>query len=79
MGKRKTDEQTLDAIRVAWSRVAGFATCVSDYHQSTTTGPSRRYRIEISYPELQNAQDAYRALGEITVLLKPKRKAVKRA
>jgi hypothetical protein len=48
------------AMREAWGRVAGFATCVSD---------QGKYRVEIAYPTLEQAQDAYGAMSEITEAL----------
>jgi hypothetical protein len=52
----------LKAIQAAWSRVAGFAVCES-------CGPEKRYRITIDYRSLEQAQDAYRAMSEITAAL----------
>jgi hypothetical protein len=52
----------LGRIRDAWKQVAGFAVCESNC-------PEARYRITIDYPTLVEAQDAYRAMAEITKAL----------
>jgi hypothetical protein len=52
----------LSTVRDAWKQVAGFAVCESN-------GPEGRYRIAIDYPTLEKAQEAYRAMAEITQAL----------
>ena len=54
--------QALEKIGKAWDRVAGFAVCESN-------GPDGRYRITIDYNTLEKAQDAYRAMHDITKAL----------
>ena len=48
--------EALSRIQNAWQRLAGFATC--------DAGPSG-YKITITYPSLEKAQDAYSALHDI--------------
>jgi hypothetical protein len=55
-------QSALVRVRDAWKQVAGFAVCESNC-------PEARYRITIDYPTLVEAQDAYRAMAEITKAL----------
>ncbi len=59
--EQSSDPGPVDAIRAAWSRVAGFAVCESC--------AENLYRVTIDYRSLEQAQDAYRAMAEITRLL----------
>lgn len=55
-------EGRLREIDAAWKRVAGFAVCES-------CGPHNRYRVIIDYQSLEQAQDAYTAMHEISAAL----------
>lgn len=57
----------LEIIRKAWARIAGFAVCESE---GSPDPSKRKARITIDYPNLEKAQDAYRAMIEITKALK---------
>ena len=51
----------LRAIAASWRRVAGLAFCESSEREGS--------KVTIRYPRLEQAQDAYRAMGEITAAL----------
>jgi hypothetical protein len=53
----------VEKLRAAWRRVAGFAVCECN-------GPAQRYRVVIDYQTLEQAQDAHRAMCEITEVLR---------